>query len=152
MPADPRDDFGELAANEHMLFGLADPYRMIRDETEAALRRQVSDTEIESIVCAGTPKYLTLGKQVDGGTQVRVTFFGFCVRARVALTYNAGRDRDELDTALTFLFGRVDEPDHQVSTMHFDLHADADRAFDDAVFHDRFIAFRARYAAEPDEA
>lgn len=148
MAADPRDDFRAFAEVEHMFYGLADPYRLIRSETEAGMRRQVSDTEIDSIVCAPGVKFLTLGRKIEDGARMIVTFFGFCVRTRIALRYAAGTEHDELDATLTFLFGRIDEPGAQVSTVHFDLHGDAERALDDTVFQQRFVAFRERHPTE----
>ena len=142
MPADPRDDFTVFAGSEHMFFRLRDPYGMIRDEVEAVLRRQVSDTEVESIACTGEPKFLTLGRKVDDGTHVIVTCFGFCVRARVALSCDAGQRREELVATLSFVFGRIDEPGREASRVHIDVHADADLAFTDERFQDRFVAFR----------
>ncbi len=141
MPADPRDDFAVFTGHEHMFFGIRDPYRMIRGETESVLRGQVDDTEVESIVCSGEPKYLTLGRKIDDGSVV-VTWFGFCVRALVALRYDGGRQRDELPSALTFLFGRVDEPGQELTRVYLDVHDDAERCFTDDVFHQRFLAFR----------
>jgi hypothetical protein len=143
MPADPRDDFSVFGGNEHMFFTLRDPYRTIRDETEASLRRQVADTVVTSIVCTAPPKFLTLGRKIDDGTRVAVSFFAFCVRARIALTCDAGQQHDELHATLSFLFGRIDEPGHETSRVHIDVHADAERAFTDEVFQQRFAAFRA---------
>lgn len=142
MPADPRDDFAVFAGTEHMFYQLRDPYRMIRDETRAALRLQVADTEVESIACTGAPKFLTLGRKIEDGTRMIVTYFGFCVRARLTLTCDAGRQRDELDAALSFLFGRIDEPGRETSRVHIDVHADAERCITDEVFQQRFVAFR----------
>lgn len=142
MPADPRDDFSVFAGNEHMFFTLRDPYGLIRDETEAALRRQVSDTEVESIACSGAPKFLTIGRKIDGGARIAVTWFAFCVQARIELTCDAGQQRDELGATLTFLFGRIDEPGAEASRVYIDLHGDAERCFADEVFQERFVAFR----------
>jgi hypothetical protein len=142
VPADPRDDFSAFAGAEHMFFQLRDPYRMIRDEVEAVLRRQVSDTEVTSIACGEHPKFLTLGRKTDDGAQVIVSHFGFCVRAHIALVYDAGGQREEVAAALTFLFGRVDEPGRETSRMHLDVHADAERAYTDEGFQARFVAFR----------
>jgi hypothetical protein len=142
MAADPRDDFRVFAGHEHMFFTLRDPYRMIRDETEAGLRRQVADTAVTSIVCADPPKFLTLGRKIDDGTRIAVRFFAFCVRARIALTCDAGQQHEELPVALTFLFGRIDEPGRETSRVHIDVHADAERAFTDEVLQQRFAAFR----------
>ncbi|HEY0993444.1 MAG TPA: hypothetical protein VGD80_40605 [Kofleriaceae bacterium] len=148
MPADPRDDFSVFADTEHMFFTLRDPYRLIRDETEAGLRRQVSDTEVSSIVCGGVPKFLTIGRKLDGGARIAVTWFAFCVQARIALTCDAGRQRDELGATLTFLFGRIDEPGREASRVFIDLHNDAEPCFTDEVFQERFVAFRAEAAGD----
>jgi hypothetical protein len=142
MPADPRDDFSVFAGNEHMFFTLRDPYRMMRDEVEAGLRRQVADTEITAIACSDTPKYLTLGRKIDDDTKIAVTYFAFCVRARIALTYDGGQQRDELPATLTFLFGRIDEPGRETSRVYIDVHGDAERSFTDDMFQQRFVAFR----------
>ena len=148
MPADPRDDFSVFADNEHMFFTLRDPYGLIREETEAGLRRQVDDTEVTSIVCTGVPKFLTLGRRIDDGARIAVTFFAFCVQARVALTYDGGRQSDELGAALTFLFGRIDEPGSEASRVYIDLHDDAERCFTDETFQQRFVAFRSESASD----
>jgi hypothetical protein len=142
MPADPRDDFSAFAGAEHMLFQLRDPYRMIRHEVEAILRRQVSDTEVTAIACGEHPKFLTLGRKTEDGAKVIVSHFGFCVRARIALTYDAGAEREELAASLTFLFGRVDEPGRETQRVFLDVHGDAEQAYTDEGFQARFVAFR----------
>ena len=142
MAADPRDDFSAFAGAEHMFFQLRDPYRMIREEVVATLRRQVSDTEVTAIACGDHPKFLTLGRKTDDGSKVIVTHFGFCVRARIALTYDAGAQREELLAALTFLFGGVDEPGHETQRVFLDVHGDAEPAYTDEGFQARFVAFR----------
>ncbi|HSS02808.1 MAG TPA: hypothetical protein VLM79_37360 [Kofleriaceae bacterium] len=142
MAADPRDDFSAFAGAEHMLFQLRDPYRMIREEVEAALRGQVSDTEVTAIACGEHPKFLTLGRKTDDGTRVIVSHFGFCVRAQIALTYDAGARREELAAALTFLFGRIDEPGRETQRVFLDVHGDAEQAYTDEGFQARFVAFR----------
>jgi hypothetical protein len=147
MAADPRDDFSAFTGAEHMLFQLRDPYRMIRAEAEAILRGQVSDTEVVAIACGEHPKFLTLGNKTDDGSKVIVSHFGFCVRARIALTYDAGAGRDELPAALTFLFGRVDEPGRETQRVFLDVHGDAEQAYTDEGFQARFVAFRAGDAA-----
>jgi len=139
---DPRDDYTVFAGSEHMFHGLGEPYRLIREMTEASLRRQVVDAAIESIACHGAPKWLTMGRKVGDGEQVIVTYFGFCVQARLVVTSNAGQDREDLESTLTFLLGRMDEPGQQISSMYLDLHDDARARFDDKVFQLRFVAFR----------
>jgi hypothetical protein len=140
--ADPRDDFSAFAGAEHMLFQLRDPFRMIREEVEATVRRQVSDTEVVAIACGEHPKFLTIGRKTDDGTKVIVSHFGFCVRARIELTYDAGAGREQLPVALTFLFGRVDEPGRETQRVFLDVHADAEPAYTDEGFQARFVAFR----------
>jgi hypothetical protein len=140
--ADPRDDFAAFAGAEHMFFQLRDPYRMIRDEVVAILHGQVSDTEVTAIACSEHPKFLTLGRKTDDGSKVIVGHFGFCVRARIALTCDAGAQREELPAVLTFLFGRVDEPGRETKRVFIDVHGDAERAYTDEGFQQRFVAFR----------
>lgn len=146
------DDWSAFAGNEHMFFGLADPYGLIREELERGLRQQVADTVVESIVTHGTPKYLTIGKRLtEGSSKVVVAHFAFCVAATVSLHYAGGQKRETLPVALTFAFGRVDEPGRQTSRSWFDLHDDAARAFDDEVLKERFLAFRAGLSPSPSE-
>ncbi len=142
MPADPHDDFSVFDGSEHMFFGLDDPYGVIRQETEAALRRQVPDTVVESIVTYDKPKFLTSGRKVDDGKHIVVTQAGCCFRARVTATGNAGALREVLPSAVTFLSKNLDQPGKQQLRMYFDLHQDAERGFTDEVFKQRFIAFR----------
>lgn len=142
MPADPRDDFGAFAGTEHMMFGLSDPFGLIREETEKGLRRQVPDTILERIATQGEPKFLTLGKKVGDGSQIVVSHFGFCVRARLSVSYEGGTRHEEIESLLTFLFGEVDQPGAERCRTHFDLHGDAERNFTGDAFRARFIAFR----------
>src|SRR5688572_1262694 len=131
MPADPRDDFGVLEGAAHMMFGLPDPFGFIRSETEQGLRGQVSDTVLERIATHGEPKFLTLGKKTGDGSQVVVSHFGFSVRARLSVSFAGGTGREEIESALTFLFGDVDQPGAERCRTHFDFHADAQRNFTD---------------------
>lgn len=143
MAADPRDDFSGFAGREHMFFGLADPYGMIREELENGLRKQVADTVVESIVMQGEPLFLTLGRKTEVENEVIVAHFAFCLRATVTVGFDAGRRRETMPMALTFMFGRVDQHGQEQSRTHFDLHADADRGYDEGEFQRRFMAFRA---------
>lgn len=138
------DDFSAFAGSEHMFFGLVEPLAMIREETEQGLRGQVPDTVLESLVTRGQPKFLTIGKKTTpDSSQVIVAHFGFSVQAHLTVTYDGGRERAEIEAALTFLFGNVDRPESQQSRTHFDLNDDAARNFTDELFKDRFLAFRA---------
>ena len=141
------DDFRVFDGSKHMWFGLREPFGMIRDEVAGALKRQVPDSVVEHIAAYGKPKFLTIGKQTDDAGKITVKAFGVCFRARIDVRFNKGVDREMLDSTLTFLFRNVDGPNMQ-SRMHFDLHADADRMFDDEAFEQRFLAFRAPGALE----
>lgn len=142
MSTDPRDDFGAFEGTEHMMFGFPDPFGFIRSETENGLRRQVPDAVLERIATQGQPMFLTLGKKIGDSSQMAVSHFGFCVRARLSVSYAGGSRREELESALTFMFGDVDQPGAERCRTHFDLHGDAERNFTEATFQTRFLAFR----------
>jgi hypothetical protein len=139
MPADPRDDFRAFDGVEQMFYDLPDPYAQIRVEVLRALRRQVPDTELDAIRTFDKPKFLTIGRQVNEGRNVVVTHFAFCVRAYLAVR-NA-RGAHELTTALTLMYGRVDEPNNQTFRIFVDVGADSLRAHDDDELKQRFVAF-----------
>ena len=125
-----------------MFFGIAEPAAMIRDQYETVLRRQVADTVVESIRVVDKPKFLTIARKTDDSSKVIVTYFGVCLRADVDVSSAEGRDREQLPTAITLLFGRWDEAGKTTSRTHVDVHGDAVRMFDDAAFKDRFLAWR----------
>jgi hypothetical protein len=143
MPADPRDRFEAFAGNEHMFFGLAEPFTFIRGEIEKALAKQVADTIVDSIVTEGEPKFLTLGRNVEGGKQLLVTWFGCCVRAKIFVSYDANQKHELVHAAITSMFGRWDEgAERRVARFHLDVHDGAERAYDDGFFKNRFMQFR----------
>ena len=145
MAADPRDDFGIFAEHEHMFFGLADPYAMIREETEGMLRKQVDDASIQRIEAFAEPKWLTLGRKIDGEPgKVQVGHYGFCFRCFIDVE-SSGRD-DRLDATLTFLFIDIDRKGQEKMRLSIDLFDDATTAFGDDVFQNRFLAFRDEHA------
>jgi hypothetical protein len=125
-----------------MFYGLSEPFVLVREEVERALREQVADTIVDAIVAHDTPKFLTLGRKIGDGRHVVVTWFGTCFRARVAVRYDGGRQREQLDATLTLLCGRVDEPGKQVARWYVDLHRDAESWFNDEAFKQRFLNFR----------
>lgn len=141
MPASPDDDFSAFHGQEHMFFGLRDPFGLLRQEVEDALSEQVAGTEVLSIATLGEPKFLTLGRKADD-EQVVVTHFGLAVRARVTVLFDARRKGEVLEALVTLLFGGVDTTAKRYR-RHFDVHEEATRCFDDAVFKERFLAFRA---------
>jgi hypothetical protein len=140
MPASPDDDFGAFLGREDMLFGLRDPFGLVRSELTESLREQVPDTELFSIQTQGEPKFLTLGRKEDG--RFVVTHFAFAVRARLTVLFDERRRGEVLEALLTFLFGDVDS-EHKRFRRFIDLHEEAARCFEDAVFKERFLAFRA---------
>lgn len=141
MPARVEDDFSAFSGREQMFFGLRDPYGLIRSEIEDSLREQIADTVVSSITTRGEPKFLTLGRQGDD-QQVVVTHFAFCVRAQLTVRFDAGRKGERIEATLTFLFGGLDRS-AQRYRRHLDMHAEAESGFDDALFKQRFLAFRA---------
>ena len=129
-----------------LLFGLRDPFGLIRDEVESGLREQVPDTDVVSIAVLGPPKFLTLGRKAEDGAQLIVTHFAFCLRARLSVLFAEGRKGEVIEATLTFLFANVDAPGKQRFRRHFDVHGEAENGFDDARFKQRFLAFRAEQA------
>ena len=92
MPINPADDFRIFEGTEHMFFGLPDPFAVIRQETEAGLKRQVADTELISIVAHGEPKFIATGTKSEDGT-MHATDFGFSFRATMTVAFNQGAQR-----------------------------------------------------------
>ncbi len=142
MPADPRDDFGVLEDTEHRLFGLDDPYAVIRREVSRYLRSLSPDTELERIVGVGDPKWLTITRR-DGET-LTVTAFGLCLRAQ--LTSTIGYATEQAAATVTLLCCRWNEPGRELVRAWVDLGADADPGFSDEAFQHRLFAFRAEVA------
>ncbi|MEZ4241084.1 MAG: hypothetical protein R3F59_33970 [Myxococcota bacterium] len=140
---DERDDFDVFADSEHMFFGLTDPMGFLRQEIERALRSQVPSTEVVRIRAHGEPRFLTLGRRLEGedASRMVVTHFGCCVRVDVSAAFEGGRE--VLPGTLTVLFGRVDEPEARVQQTFVDLHGDAEGAYAEERFRERFLAFRA---------
>lgn len=149
MDADPRDDFAGFAGTQHMFFGLVDPLRMIREDVERGLREQVPDCVVDSITMDGDPRFLTIARKTEDENEVIVAHFAFALRATLVVSSAASGRRDEvargveIPAALTYLFGHVDKPGAQTCRTHFDLHADAERGFEEAELERRFLEFRA---------
>jgi hypothetical protein len=135
MSADPRDDFSGFAGLEHMFFGIDDPLRMVRAEIEEELLEQVPSTRIEAIRCTTKPKFLTIGRRrEDDPEKVRVSHFANCFRCTIDLATDTGPER--LDATVTLCFG----PDR--TSKFLDVYEDAEPAFTDAAFQQRFLEFR----------
>lgn len=140
MPTNPADDFRIFEGAEHMFFGLPDPFGVIREETEAGLKRQVPDTELVSIVAHGEPRFIATGAKSDDGT-MHATDFGFCFRATMTVAFNQGRNEEILESALTFLFGGLSRSEGVRLKTYSDLHAEADRNFREELLEQRFRVF-----------
>jgi hypothetical protein len=141
-PPDPRDEFAGFAGNEHMFFGLADPYGLIRGELERGLREQVPDTAIASIQMGGEPLFLTLARQ-EGDSAV-VTHFAFCLQALVSLSYAGGSKSESWPAALTFLFAHVDQPAaRRKLRTYFDLHDETKVGYTAEKLKERLLKLRA---------
>jgi hypothetical protein len=133
------DDWSAFAGQEHMFFGLDEPFALIRREVEEGLRRQVADTSVVAIRTTGEPRFLTLGKKTDDNKMI-VSFFGFAVQAEIEAATEGTSHR--LDATLTHVFGRVDERGHETQRCWIDLGPDAADAFEENTFQARFLEFR----------
>ena len=144
MAAAPRDDFAVLEGTEHRLFGLDDPYGVIRREVVRYLSQVDPDIEVEQIACRGTPKWLTIARRTDvamgAKPEMTVTGFGLCVPA--VITSGAGYSSDQADATITLLCCRWDEPRREVVRAYVDLGGDAEPGYADEVFQHRLLAFR----------
>ena len=144
MAADPRDDFRVLDDTEHLLFGLDDPFAVLRREVTRYLQQQSPDTEVEQIACRGEPKWLTLTRRTDVGLgtapAMTVTGFGLCVEATI--TSGAGYASEQAAATITLLCCRWDQPKRELVRAFVDLGADAGPGFSDEAFQHRLLAFR----------
>lgn len=141
MPADPRDRF-TFTGDEHVFLLLDDPLGLVRAEVEHELRAQVPDTELDAIVMHGEPRFLTVGDRTAEGDAITVSQFGMCLRATLTVGRAGAAERHELAATLTFLFALLDRPGQEQLRTFFDLGADADPAFTDEVFDERFEELR----------
>lgn len=140
--SDPRDDFGCFAGSEHMFFGIREPFGLIREQVENMFRSQVASSRIHSIRAEGEPKFLTIGRrsEPDDGMVV-VSHFAMCFRCSVDVESDEHRE-PALRCTMMMAFGDVDKRGEARMRAWMDLHADADAAFDDEVFRQRFLEFR----------
>ncbi len=148
MPADPRDDFGVLEGSEHLLFGLDDPYGVLRVEAARYLAQTTPDLELERIACTGSPKWLTITRRTDAHKrELTVTGFGLCAEA--TLTFGSGYGSEQAEATITLLCVRWNEPFRQLVRAYVDLGADAAPGYTDEAFQHRLLAFRAEVDPEP---
>jgi dienelactone hydrolase len=145
---DPRDDFAVLAEREHLMFGLPDPYDVIRAAVEAELAELAPAAVLDAIELHGDPKWLTIVRR-DGDGRGTVVQLGFCAGARLAITTDYAHE--QLAATLTFLVGDWDDPDrpHGRYRAHLDLDAGAEAGLDDEVFRRRFQEFRENAGVAP---
>ena len=143
IPEPHDDDFGAFAVAEGIFHGLFAPdvFRVIRRETEVGLRQQVSDSVLNRIETFGSPKSLSVVREIPGASSGRVTHFAFCVRARLFVSYAGGRNREVIDATLTFFFADMDLDDGPRYRADFDLHREAELGYADDRFKSRALAF-----------
>lgn len=139
----PNDDFHIFVGSEHMFFGLARPFHVIRSELEETLRAQVPSSRIHSIVADGEPKFLTLGRKLedDEGKMV-VTHYGVCFQCTIDVESDEHREPD-LRCTMTLCVGGLDKPGGARMQTWMHLHVDTDAAFERETFEQRFLEFRA---------
>jgi hypothetical protein len=148
MPADPRDDFDVLEGSEHMLFGLDDPYEVLRVETARYLAQTTPDLELERIECTGSPKWLTITRRTDPQQpELTVTGFGLCIEA--TLTFGSGYASEQAPAVITLLCVRWNEPYRQLVRAYVDLGPDVELGSTDEAFQHRLLTFRAE--VDPDQ-
>jgi len=130
-------EFGEAMTP----FGASVP--LVENELDQAQHDRLSD--VLAVSSAGMLVRQALWERLEGfddGKHAVVTHFGFCARARLAVLFDEQRKGELIEATLTFMFGNVDVSGSQTCRTHFDLHADADRHYDDDVFKSRFMTFR----------
>lgn len=149
MAADPRDDFGVLEGTEHLLFGLADPYAVIRREVVRYLAQTEPELELERIECLEEPKWLTATRRLDpSNLELTVSGFGLCVPA--TLTFGSGYGSEQARSTITILCARWHEPAREVIRAYVDLGLDADAGYTDDAFRARLDVFRTEMATPDD--
>ncbi|PRQ08512.1 hypothetical protein [Enhygromyxa salina] len=144
---DTRDDFSSFAETAHMFFGIDAPFVMIREELEKMFCQQVPDSRINSITCDGEPKFLTLGRRAEpDAEQVVVTHYGVCFQCTIDIETNEHHE-PALRCTMTLAFGDIDKSGEERMQAWMNLHDDADPAFDEEVFKQKFLGFRDRASA-----
>lgn len=129
-----------------MFFGVRDPFSYMRDQVESGLRKQKKDSVLNAVKGFDTPKFLTIGRGADKNKNLVVTHFGTCYRARLYVTHDQGA-HSEIDATLTFLFGDVHLRGVEKNRNYIDLGTDAEKAFHEDEFRQRFLTFRAAECA-----
>lgn len=148
MAIEAGDDFSVFAGNVHMFFGVREPFLYMREQTEACLRGQNSDVVLTALKAYGVPRFYTMGQQTADGKTILVTHFGTCVRAKLYVRHDQ-ECGSEMDATLTFLFGDVHLSGQEKYRCHFDFGEDAEKAFAEKAFHERFLVFRVNECAPP---
>lgn len=148
--ADPRDDFSPFRESAHMFFGMQDPFGFVRRSLEDALKEQVPSTRILAIRCHGEPKFLTLGQRLeDDAGKIVVTQWATCFQCRIDV--ETDDHAEELPTTVTLCAGDLDEPGAERTRLFVDVFEDADAAFEEEAFKERFLEFRSE-AFDEDES
>ncbi len=136
------DDFSIFEGTEHMFFGLAEPFAMIREELEEVFVSQIESSRVHAIIAKGEPKFLTIGyrSEPDEG-KVVVTHYGVCFQANIDVENDDDRV-PELPLTMTVCVGRLDQPGEESMQTWVHLLEDADGAFEQETFEQRFMEFK----------
>lgn len=136
------DDFSIFAETEHMFFGLAEPFTVIREELEEVFVSQVESSRLHAITARGEPKFLTMGyRSEEDEDKVVVTHYGACFQALVDVENDEDRE-PELPITMTLCVGKLDQPGSESMQTWVHVLDDADAAFEQETFEQRFMAFR----------
>jgi len=133
------DDFRIFEGSEHMFHGLDDPYGYVRKEIEKGLSAQVPGTTVPSLRAHGEPKWLTIGKRLDGEPE-KIAVTGYAVCFHLTIEAATPQRTHTLEATFTLAFA-VFDAEARVRPW-IDLHDDADAAYEDETIKTRFLAFR----------
>ena len=135
-----------------MFFGLSQPFEVIREELESCFVEQVPSSRLHSIVADGQPKFLTMGhRHEDDEEKVVVTHYGVCFQATIDVE-SEGHREPELRCTMTLCVGQLDQPGEERMQTWMHLHTDADAAFEEEAFKERFLDFRDATEADGEAA
>jgi hypothetical protein len=146
--SETEDDFQIFGGQEHMFFGIANPYEFIRYEIEEALRNAPPHLKVEQIAAYGNPKWVTLVRQADAGGNAPISHYGVSFKAKLIVSHPQALANGVVDVVMTFFFGNIDRPEPRKKSI-FDL-KNTEHKFRDELFTERFIAFRLEVDSEDD--
>jgi hypothetical protein len=134
------DDFRVFDGQEHMFFGIANPWGFIRYEIEEALRSSPPHFQVEQITAYDTPKFLTLCREADADGNATISHYGFSFKAKLKVSHPQVGTDVVMDMIMTCFFADIDQPKPRKVAI-FDL-KNTEGKFTDEIFTERFIQFR----------